>query len=65
MIEQNQKIMKQLKNDEFISSKQLRAYIKKFSTNIDLLMIIEHELKMNQTAFIRKRARQKLVDTIV
>ncbi len=64
MIKQNQKIMKQLKNDELISSKPLRAYIKEFSTNADLLMIIEHELKMNQAAFIRKRARQKLVNTI-
>ncbi len=64
MIEQNQKIIKQLKSDQFISSKQLRAYIKEFSTNVDLLMIVERQLKATQTAFIRKRARQKLIDTI-
>jgi hypothetical protein len=64
MIEQSQKIIKQLKSDQFISSKQLRAYIKKFSTNANLLMIVERQLKVNQTAFIRKRARQKLIDTI-
>ncbi len=64
MIEQNQKIIKQLKNDQFINSKQLRAYIKEFSTNVDLLMIVERQLKATQTASIRKRARQKLADTI-
>ncbi len=64
MIEQNQKMIKQLKSDQFISSKQLRAYIKEFSTNANLLMIVEHQLKVNQTASIRKKARQKLIDTI-
>ncbi len=28
-------------------------------------MIVERQLKINQTASIRKRARQKLIDTIV
>jgi hypothetical protein len=64
MIEQSQKIIKQLKSDQSISSKQLRAYIKEFSTNVDLLMIVERQLKATQTTFIRKRARQKLIDTI-
>jgi hypothetical protein len=64
MIEQNQKIIKQLKSDQSISSKQLRAYIKEFSTNANLLMIVERQLKISQTASIRKRARQKLADTI-
>ncbi len=64
MIEQNQKIIKQLKSDQSVNSKQLRAYIKEFSTNANLLMIVERRLKINQTAFIRKRARQKLIDTI-
>ncbi len=65
MIEQSEKIIKQLKSDQLISSKQLRAYIKEFSTNANLLMIVERQLKINQTASIRKRARQKLADTIV
>jgi glucan phosphorylase len=64
MIEQDQKIIKQLKSDQSISSEQLRAYIKRFSTNANLLMIAERQLKASQTASIRKRARQKLVDTI-
>jgi hypothetical protein len=64
MIEQSQKIIKQLKSDQSISSEQLRAYIKGFSANANLLMIVERQLKVNQTASIRKRARQKLVDTI-
>jgi hypothetical protein len=64
MIEQGQKIIKQLKSDQSISSKQLRAYIKRFSANANLLMIAERQLKASQTASIRSRARQKLVDTI-
>jgi hypothetical protein len=64
MIEQSQKIIKKLKNHQFNSSKQLRAYIKEFSTNANLLMIVERQLKVNQTAFICKRARQKLIDMI-
>jgi hypothetical protein len=65
MIEQGQKIIQQLKSDQSIGSKQLRAYIKGFSTNANLLMIVERQLKVSQTASIRKRARQKLIDTIV
>ncbi len=65
MIEQGQKIIKQLKSDQSISSKQLRAYIKGSSANADLLMIAERQLKATQTVSIRKRARQKLADTIV
>ncbi len=64
MIEQGEKIIKLLKNDQSIDSKQLRAYIKGSSTNVDLLMIVEYQLKMNQAASIRKRARQKLAGTI-
>ncbi len=64
MIEQSQKIIKQLKSDQSISSKQLRAYIKGFSANADLLMIVERQLKVSQAASIRKRARQKLADTV-
>jgi hypothetical protein len=43
MIEQSEKIIKQLKSDQSISSKQLRAYIKEFSTNANLLMIVERQ----------------------
>ncbi len=64
MIEQSQNIIKQLKSDQSISSKQLRAYIKEFSANANLLMIVERQLKASQAAFIRKRARQKLAGTI-
>ncbi len=64
MIEQNQKIIQQLKNDQFTNSKQLHAYIKEFSINANLLIIVERQLKINQTVFIRKRARQKLIKTI-
>jgi hypothetical protein len=64
MIEQGQKIIKQLKSDQSISSKQLRAYIKGSSANADLLMIAERQLKATQAASIRKRARQKLAGTI-
>ncbi len=64
MIEQGEKIIKLLKNDQSIDSKQLRAYIKGSLANVDLLMIVEYQLKMNQAASIRKRARQKLADTI-
>jgi hypothetical protein len=64
VIEQGEKIIKQLKNNQLISSKQLRAYINEFSANANLLIIVEYQLKMNQRASIRKRARQKLADTI-
>jgi hypothetical protein len=64
MIEQNQKIIQQLKSDQSISSKQLRAYIKGSSANANLLMIAERQLKVSQAASIRKRARQKLAGTI-
>jgi hypothetical protein len=53
-----------LKSDQSISSKQLRAYIKEFSANANLLMIVERQLKASQAAFICKRARQELADTI-
>jgi hypothetical protein len=64
MIEQGEKIIKQLKSDQPISSKQLRAYIKESSANANLLVTAERQLKVSQAAFIRKRARQKLADTI-
>jgi hypothetical protein len=64
IIKMNQQISQRIANEKIISSNRMRTYIKESFAIADLLQMIKHDLKLTQTIFISRRARQKLIETI-